>query len=374
MRNLLKKIIYHLFAFRTKFILRKKISTVYKSITKKRKIKNTNIKKHCEVWSKLGSKPNLKWHRVYASINNNYSPYYITEIDYYNKVELILNNRSFSEAFSDKNSYHRFIDSNLLPKIYIRNIQGAYYSEDYENLQIPEKLTEIIPKKIKEVIIKRSIDSGGGRGIQLFCREGDKFINKKKEELSISLLEKIYRDNFIIQEHVKQHPYFSQFNESSVNTVRLFTYRSVKTNKIISLQSVLRIGKPGAIVDNQASGGISCGIRKDGALNSFAVNKKGEKFESYNGLSFKYISSIYKYNEIVSLGLEIAKKYYFHRLLGFDFCVDINGNVKLIEINIKNNEINFFQMNNGPLFREYTEEIIEYCSKSKKNLCFDFDV
>ena len=81
-----------------------------------------------------------------------------------------------------------------------------------------------------------------------------------------------------------------------------------------------------------------------------------------------------KFDEIVSHGLEIAKKFHYHRLLGFDFCVDEMGEVKLIEINNRNNEINFFQMNNGPLFREYTNEIIEFCSKNKKTVCFDLEI
>jgi hypothetical protein len=53
--------------------------------------------------------------------------------------------------------------------------------------------------------------------------------------------------------------------------------------------------------------------------------------------------------------------------------VDITNQVKLIEINNNNNEINFYQMNRGPLFGKYTQEIINYCQKSRKSFCIDFD-
>ena len=123
----------------------------------------------------------------------------------------------------------------------------------------------------------------------------------------------------------------------------------------------------GAIVDNQAAGGIACGIGINGQLNCFAINKKGEKFNDINGVCFSDVGEVYKYQEIVALGKELAQKFYYHRLLGFDFCVDKEDKVKLIEVNNRNNEINFYQMNNGPLFREYTKEVVEFCSVNKNS-------
>jgi hypothetical protein len=61
-------------------------------------------------------------------------------------------------------------------------------------------------------------------------------------------------------------------------------------------------------------------------------------------------------------------------LLGFDFCVTENNEIKLLEINCKNIEINFLQMNNGPLFGEYSKEIIDYCLHTKKNVVIDFHI
>lgn len=332
------------------------------------------LKQHTRLWNNIGSNPDLKWIKVYASVSQIEDPCYITETDYYNKVEPVLNNRTFSEAYSDKNFYHGYLNNTLLPKIYLRNIQGVYYTEAYETVLLLTDITEYLPSEIDKVIVKQAIDSGGGRDVELFKKADDAWKNTAGEILSLKYLEQRYEKNFVIQEYIQQHPFYSQFNKSSVNTIRLFTYRSVKTNEVIPLQSVLRIGRQGSIVDNQASGGIACGINIEGRLNGFGVNKKGTKFFSYNEISFRNVGELFRYKDIVDIGTKLAKKYFYHRLLGFDFCVDRNGKIILIEINNRNNEINFYQMNNGPLFREYTNEIIDYCSHQKKTICFDFEV
>jgi hypothetical protein len=199
--------------------------------------------------------------------------------------------------------------------------------------------------------------------VHLFTREQDKYINRNDEILSAEFLDKNYGSNYIIQEYVNQHSYFQQFNRTSLNTIRVFTYRSVKTEEIIVLHSVQRIGWKNSIVDNQASGGISCGIDNNGKLNTYAIDKFGRIYqESGSGFVFSEAEDVMRIDEIKELAKKIASKNYYARLLGLDLCVDSDNNIKLIEINNKYLEINFLQMNNGPLFGEYTDEVIEYCS------------
>lgn len=372
--SFIKKIIYNLIAIRNYLSLSKKIALIYRSLPFKIEIAPEQFGIHRNIWGRLNSKPNLKWYKTYASINQIDDPRYITEIDYYNKVEPVLNNRTFSEAYCDKNFYHKYLDKNLLPDVYLRNIHGVYYTVEYKIINNLSDVDYYIPKEANKIIVKKAVDSGGGHGVDLFTKHENAWINKDGNVLTRKYLEQIFIKNFLIQEYIDQHPFYIRFNASSVNTVRLLTYRSVKDNEIYLLQAVLRIGSPGSFVDNQASGGIACGIESGGKPNYFAVNKKGEKFENYNDIVFKDLEPLFKYKEIVNIALTIAKAYHYHRLLGFDFCIDITGSIKLIEINNKNNEINFYQMNNGPLFKDYTNEIIEYCTRTKKTVCIDFDI
>jgi len=374
MDHLIKILISFIFDLKRKLILNNKISRIYKSLSSPIELSIKNIKMHEKIWSKIGSKPNIKWYKVYASINQIDDPNYITEVDYYNKVEPALNNRAFSEAYCEKNYYHKYLDDRLLPRIYIRNIEGVYYDQAYKRINSFVEIENNIPQAIDRLIVKIAVDSGGGKGVELFTKMDQDWKNKDGKKLSKEYLERVYKKNYIIQEYIQQHSFYSQFNISSVNTVRLFTYRSVRTNEIIPLQAVLRIGRPGANVDNQAAGGVACGIKDNGQLNNFGVNKKGNKLIEFNGVIFNQVGLVYKYNEIVDLGLNIANMYHYHRLLGFDICVDHKGDILIIEINNRNHEINFLQMNNGPLFREYTEEILDYCSINKRTICFDFEI
>jgi hypothetical protein len=374
MRLLIKQLVYFLFVFYTRTKLKNKIRKILKSLHPLKQLSADNLAEHKNIWRSLGSKSNIKWYKVYASINGIDSPEYISEIDYYNKVELILNNRAFSEAYCDKNSYHRYIDCTILPDIYLRNIHGVYYTSNYTVINGFDSVDDYIPGRYDKFIVKSAVDSGGGKGVELFRKIDNHYMNSKGIILTKNYLEKTFRRNFIIQEYINQHEYFYNLNASSVNTIRVLTYRSVKSNEIILLQSVLRVGQPGAIVDNQASGGIACGINSKGELNHFAINKSGAIFHEINGLPISEIPPVYKYEELAEYAIDIASKNYYHRLIGFDFCVDYNGKIKLIELNNRNNEINFYQMNNGPLFREYTSEVIKFCSENVKTICFDFEI
>jgi hypothetical protein len=374
MISIVKRLIVYVYSVKTKLLFNRKISKIYKSIPEKINIPKHKIQMHKKLWSAVNSKSNLNWYKVFASVNGIDDPRYISEYDYYINVEPRLNNMTFCEAYSDKNYYHRFIDSNLLPRVYIRMIDGVLYNQSYQCIEFTDEFGFNIPSEVSKVIIKKSFDTGGGKGVGLAKIVDSKWIDNHGLETTWKYLSKVYGRNFVVQEYIEQHPFFNSFNYDSVNTIRVFTYRSAINNEIIPLHSVLRIGKLGSFVDNQASGGISCGINNDGILNEFAVTKNGKRLLSNNGILFSEVGFVYKYDEIISIAKQIASSYYYHRLLGFDFCVDKNSNVKLIEINTKNNEINFFQMNNGPLFGDYTEEIINFCKGKSKVFCIDFEV
>ena len=375
MNNLSKKILTFFLDFRLRYILNKKISKIYKRIRKERISLPENILlNNKNLWGRIDNNHNDKWLKVYASINGNIDEEYVSEQAYYNVVEKTLNNPVFSEAYSDKNVYLKFIDKNILPKVFLRKIQGVYYNEDYNQITDPDLLINSILKSYSKIVCKKSIETGGGKDISIFSKINGSWIDGRNNELSISYLNKLFQNNYLIQEYIFQHSFFQQFNPSSVNTIRVFTYRSVSDNEIHILHAILRIGKPGSIVDNQASGGISCGIDlKTGILNDFAINKTGQKFFKINDVAFKD-KKIPKFDCIKKYATDIAYKFPYHRLLGFDFSVDKEEKVKLIEINNRNNEINFFQMNNGPLFKGYTNEIIDYCLKNKRTIKLDFEI
>lgn len=370
----LKKIILCIFGLRLKYLTNKKISHLYKALNHKITISSGIRKDHKRLWAPLNPSLNKKWQVVYSTISGIIDHRYITEYDYYHNVEPKLNNKGLSEAYCDKNNYHHLLPQHLLPEVYLRNIEGVFYDQSYELINKQSAFDHLPQVENSRIILKKALDSGGGRQVELFVLRNGIYADNNGNILSLDYLNKHFDDNYLVQEYIIQYPYFQRFNETSVNTVRIFTYRSVLSNEIIILQSVLRIGKPGAIVDNQASGGIAVGIRFDGSLNGFAVNKKGERINSVNGITLSKIEPIPMFLEMNEMAISIAKKFVYHRLLGFDFCVNSEGLIKLIEVNNKNNEINFYQMSNGPLFREFTNEIIDFCKQRERSFTADFKI
>ncbi len=369
----IKKLIYFFIILPNKHSLYKGMRKHYKALKKDLpEISSENKKEHIKLWSKLGSKPSLMWYKVFRGLSGIDDPRFVPEPYYFHKIELILNNKILSNSYSDKNNYHKIIDDVYLPDVYLRNIEGAYYTGNYALVNNPEKIDALIPSGTSRVITKASMGPGGGSSIQMFERLNNKWINSAGGIMDLHYLEKTYGKNFLIQQHIKQHPSYSFFNETSVNTLRLFTYRSVKDNKVIPLQILLRIGGKQSVVDNLMSGGVGCGVGLTGKIESFAVDKKFRRFEEYNGVVFREVEPLYRFGEIINAGLEIAKRFYYHRLIGFDLCLDGEDKIKLIEVNLDDIGVIITQSCNGPLFREYTDEVIDYCAGNKKTICFDF--
>lgn len=366
----IKKLIGLLIKLRIRINLNRKVRKISRSI-KLNKVSHKLTQQNTSFWKSVDKTHSSKWFRVYQSINGNKDYRYISEATYYAEVEPRLNNASFAEAYSDKNFYEKLVDKALMPTIILRSIDGVLYTPDNQIFHGASDEINQILANASEIVIKKSTETGGGRGVAVynFANLTDNF-----KQNPIDYLKATFGRNFIVQEYIKQHSFFRQFNESSVNTVRIFTYRSVVTNEIIILQAVLRVGKKGAVVDNQASGGISCGIDINTAeLNDFAVTKYGHKLFNSSNVSFAK-QQVPLFEQMKEIAKRVASKYVYHRLLGFDFAVNSTEQVKLIEVNNKNNEINFYQMNNGPLFGEYSEEIINYCKEAPKTINFDFNI
>lgn len=373
--SIIKKIIVWIYNYFKSRMFHNKIRKIssHLKINSKRTPKS-EIKIHKKKWSSLKRKINPLWYLVYSKVSGNKDINYIPEDVYYTIVEPCLNNKHLSKVFADKNFFEKHFDPNLFPNAILHNINDIFYDSQYIQLKLDELVFSQLINSFKEIIVKPAIDTGGGKNVDLFSKtQSGSWQNKSKEILNLNFLHERYKGNYIIQEKLKQHSYFSQFNPTSINTVRILTYRSVKNEKIVVLHSLLRIGKPGSHTDNQASGGMSCYINLDGKLNPLAVDKYGNTFLQSNEIRFDKADKVPNFNVMLETAVDIASKELYSRIIGFDFMLDDKNNIRLIEINNLNNEINFYQMNHGPLFKEYTDEIISFCLHNKKTFLIDFE-
>ena len=53
------------------------------------------------------------------------------------------------------------------------------------------------------------------------------------------------------------------------------------------------------------------------------------------------------------------KRFAHFRIISWDFAVDENNDIQLIEFNFSPQGIRIHQINNGPLFGEFTVEVLE---------------
>ena len=143
-----------------------------------------------------------------------------------------------------------------------------------------------------------------------------------------------------------------------MNTIRLL---SLNLNGRISvLSAFLRMGNKGMHVDNLSSGGILVGIKSDGSLHDYALDKNLNKlYVSPSGINFEgtHLSS---YSFVRDYALQHHKDFPLANLIAWDFAIDEKDNVIVLEINLDSGEIQFHQMFNGPLFGDRTEEVIDY--------------
>lgn len=170
--------------------------------------------------------------------------------------------------------------------------------------------------------------------------------------------------DIVIQQAIKQSKTMSELNKSSVNTIRLLSFLDQNGNvKIYS--SVVRMGIDNSKVDNASSGGITCGIEKDGRLKPIAYSAKGQRFENHPNTHLQFDTvTIPKYRELEELVKKLHIRLPHFRLLSWDFALGVDDEPILIEVNLRYGELDFHQLNNGPVFGNDTKKILEEVFRS----------
>lgn len=284
-----------------------------------------------------------------------------------NFIEPILTPEEFQPFYNDKNSFGLFLDKEWLPKTYFRSMKGMLYNGEYEAVQREDFMS--LFNGLDKLVVKPAKDMGG-KGITLFVRnENGIFVDDKNNELTLSYLERTYKTEYLIQECMKQNEYMSQFNSSSVNTLRVAVYRDVKTGKIDVIGALIRIGGKGSFVDNICSGGSFVYIDENGKLGNFACNEIGNTYKIHNDIDFsKNEFIIPDFDKVKRFVCNVAKRMPHMNLFANDVAIDENGCLKLIEVNTIQFSYWLYQFNGKPVFGKYTDDIIEYCLKENEKI------
>jgi len=290
-----------------------------------------------------------KWAWWYASRNGIEDPRYIPNDLYYSIIDQHFNNRKLGWGFNDKNYYSKIFAGIKQPETLVRIIGGILLDKDYSLISKEQALSIVFNEQ--EVVCKPSLETGSGRGVTFWSTQQDKkhiedfFDNKGNKD-------------YIIQKTIIQHPELNRVHAGSVNSLRIVSLLMPEVVYVLSAN--LRMGVGDGRIDNVTAGGISCGIDENGCLKKFATTYyTGEKFERHpQGLIFKGFR-VPSFDKAIELVKRIHPTISHFRLVSWDIAIDETGTPVLIEANMRKGGINLNQFNNGPLFGDLTDRVLD---------------
>lgn len=317
-------------------------------------------------WSIFGDAPATKSFRAYARFMNGNINTVPNEIAR-NYIEPILTPEEFQPFYNDKNSLGLILPTEYLPRTLFRSVNGILYDGEYN--PINKKDFNKLFDRVERIIVKPSKDMGG-HGVSLFIKRDDEcFYDNANNKFSLDFLLGKYDRNFLVQECLKQSAYMRQFNPTSVNTLRVATYRDIDTGEVHILGAVLRIGGKGAFIDNACSGGSFVSVDDEGCLGKYVCTQYGQTSQIYNDINFASSTFIIpEFDKIKEFAKSVAKRLPHMSLFANDIAIDEDGNPRLIEINTTDFSYWFYQFNGRAVFGEYTDSVIEYAKREQSRL------
>lgn len=323
----------------------------------------TQTEKHGiqKIWGAIGSEIiNLDYWRFYKYHNGDkVSPLYVPDNIYWSRIIRALNPISLTRTYINKNLYPTILRGIKQPKVLINVINGVIYGTEMNIIGF-NQAAEIILKFEHDVIIKPTVATSGGHGVIKLPAK------TSLEEIKKTLLS--YGHNYICQEVVNQSKCTAVFNKSSLNTFRVNT---VNINGRTTCECLMfRHGLNGNVVDNFASGGVVCGMSKDGQFNGTNFNAKLQPLINhpdgcpYTSFTIPHIS------DVIDAAVNAHQRLMPHiGHAAWDFAIDENECPVMIEVNLMLPGIIMEQLTSGnSIFGDRTEEVINYALKRNNSI------
>ena len=296
------------------------------------------------------------WHRYYTHLTGNFYKEYIPLDFFYNVIEPHLNMKIMFPALTDKNILNKLFKGVELLEPVVKNINGIFL-DGQDNIIIDFGNVLKKCKKYNKMVIKPSIDSGGGNNVIVFELMGDLTDHKN---LTLEELISSYDKNFIIQNYFIQHEQMSKLNKSSVNTIRMETL--LVNGNVEILNTFVRMGTEGSKIDNINSGGFYCFVNLDGILSKNIFDASGKLLSETERKIKPELIKIPNFNRIQEDVKKLHKQICHFRMVSWDITIDKKGKTVLIEFNVFGQGI---AQERGPVFGKFTDEILRYCQLNK---------
>ena len=196
-------------------------------------------KAHICLWRQLRPDISLDTLRICCGISGKTDPGIVPEEVYVSEIEPCLNRYREAAFLANKNFYNRWFPGSLFPEVFLHNIDGDFYDAHYQQLSLTSAKL-LMKDLVFPVVLKPSLGPGGGRGVY-FIKDVNELCARSEGQR-----------NFVVQQVIRQHPFFAKFNNVGLNTLRVCTYRSVADGKIQVLNVTMRMGRGGSL-DNETA-------------------------------------------------------------------------------------------------------------------------
>ncbi|MGO5359383.1 sugar-transfer associated ATP-grasp domain-containing protein [Anaerofustis sp. LCP19S3_F7] len=182
--------------------------------------------------------------------------------------------------------------------------------------------------KKHEEFFAKSVRGTGGAGARVI---------KTNDDTTQNLFELCKEEGLIIEEIIKQNSEIAKFNESTLNTVRVYTLVCAdNTAKVMG--AVARFGRAGNVIDNFHGGGVAATIDVESGKVNQAINRAHIRTDIHPDSKEKILGFKYPYwDKLKEAVCDAALKVPEMRHIGWDVCITENGDVEFVEGNGKPN-------------------------------------
>lgn len=304
------------------------------------------------------------WHLAFAAGTGNRDVRFIPGQVWIDDILPFFNEDRLRPAYLDKNLSDVFLHAGRTPGIILKRMHRTYYvgSVPLSRRDVAAHLTGLDGQRF---IVKGS-RTDNGVGIRLLEVAGG-VLRVGGKACSIEDIERLYGDDFLVQEMIVQHPDLASVHPASVNTIRVVTLRWREEIRV--LMTIVRFGVGGAINDNLGSGGIACGIGPDGRIAGRAFDIEGNAYAEHPTTGFRFANglAVPSHARACALARDLHRQIFHFDIVSWDIAIAADGEPVFLEVNFRGGCDSYQLVHGAPLFGDLTEEILHAVRDSRSS-------